>query len=80
MSHPVANGHKAIQPAGKARRLITPEHHGFPVGEVVANSMPGERRLGGYMPPLQLLSQKSEAGLPVQRVAGKLIGTAAEPL
>jgi hypothetical protein len=42
--------------------------------------MPGERRLGGYMPSRQLLGQKSEAGLPVQRVAGKLIGTAAEPL
>jgi hypothetical protein len=42
--------------------------------------MPGERRLGGYMAPGQLLSQKSETGLLLQRVAGKLIGTATEPL
>ena len=46
----------------------------------MADSMPGKRRFGSYMPPRQLLSQKSEADLPVQRVAGKLIDTAAEPL
>jgi hypothetical protein len=78
VGHAVAHTHDVIQPTGKARRLITPEHHGFPVGQVVTDSAPGQGRFGGDMQARHLIRQEGQAVIPLEGVAGKPVGTTAQ--
>ena len=75
VGHAIAHAHDAIQPTGKAGRLITPEHHGFPVGQVVTDAAPGQGRFGGNMQARHLRRQISQAVIPLEGVAGKPVGT-----
>ena len=78
VGHAVTHGHDAIEPTGQAGRLITPEHHGFSVGQVVTDTAPGEGRFAGYVQPRHLLRQEGQAGVPLDGVAGKPVGSAAQ--